>query len=140
MNHRLVRTLKTEQELVEILERIGFTAEQAIGVMTDPALAKMESSNNVREPTDYYDVRSDLVIWLNNLEKDKRYKAWSKNMMDVRRILFPPHFCILTCYHIAAQACLSRPIESNCSKHLQFGDDGRPCIQGRFDTHDAASG
>lgn len=86
MDKRLLRTLKTEQDLIEIFERIGFTAEQAIGVMTDPALAKMESSNNVREPTDYFDVRSDLVIWLNNLEKDKRYKAWSKNMMDVSQM------------------------------------------------------
>lgn len=81
-----MRTLKTEQELIEIFERIGFTAEQAISVMTDPALEKMESSTSAREPTDYFDVRSELVIWLNNLEKDKRYKSWSKNMMDVSNL------------------------------------------------------
>ncbi|CDH57110.1 udp-glucose:glycoprotein glucosyltransferase [Lichtheimia corymbifera JMRC:FSU:9682] len=85
----LVRTLKTEQELIEIFERIGFTAEQAISVMTDPALAKMESSTSAREPTDYFDVRSELVIWLNNLEKDKRYKSWSKNMMDMLKPVYP---------------------------------------------------
>ena len=54
--------------------------------MTHPALSKMETSQTQQgsEPTNVYDVRSDLVLWWNDLEKDKRYNNWSKSLMDVR--------------------------------------------------------
>ncbi|KAI7860003.1 UDP-glucose:glycoprotein glucosyltransferase-domain-containing protein [Circinella umbellata] len=87
----LVRALESEQKLIESFEPLNINSSKAIDIMTHSALSKMETSQTKQggEPTDVYDVRSDLVLWWNNLEKDKRYKSWSKSLMDMLKPVYP---------------------------------------------------
>ncbi|KAI8146122.1 UDP-glucose:glycoprotein glucosyltransferase-domain-containing protein [Fennellomyces sp. T-0311] len=84
----LVRALEREQKLIRSFESLEIDPPKAIEIITHPSLAKMEASQG-GEPTDVYDVRSDLVLWCNNLEKDKRYKKWSNNLMDMLKPVYP---------------------------------------------------
>ncbi|KAI9266794.1 UDP-glucose:glycoprotein glucosyltransferase-domain-containing protein [Phascolomyces articulosus] len=85
----LLRALEREQKLTQSFENLGIDASEAIDIMSHKALSKMETNQQGGEPTDVYDVRSDLVIWWNNLEKDKRYKNWSKSLMDMLKPVYP---------------------------------------------------
>lgn len=67
------------------MERQGLTGRQAINVMTHPTLAKAAAGSNRYgdEIKDVYDVRSDIVMWWNDLGKDKRYKSWPSSLFEV---------------------------------------------------------
>ena len=115
---RLVRALLNEQKLIRSFEKLGMDAPKAIDIMTHPSLAKMEASQ-AGEPTDVYDVRSDLVLWCNNLEKDKRYKKWSNNLMDVGFFyILCPVAWIAHVLLLDVKTCVSRSITSHSEKCL----------------------
>ncbi|KAI9482602.1 UDP-glucose:glycoprotein glucosyltransferase-domain-containing protein [Zychaea mexicana] len=85
----LIRALQREEKLIQSFESLGVGSHKAIDIMTHSSLSKMEANSQGGEPTDIYDVRSDLVLWWNNLEKDKRYKNWSSNLMDMLKPVYP---------------------------------------------------
>lgn len=70
------------------LVKLGGTRQQAIGLISSKSLLSGDTSN----PTDgalqdVYDVRvpadESVVIWWNDLEKDKRYKGWRPDLSAV---------------------------------------------------------
>ncbi|ORZ00818.1 UDP-glucose:Glyco protein glucosyltransferase-domain-containing protein [Syncephalastrum racemosum] len=82
----LVRILRQEADRIAGYERLGLNSRQAIDVMTHPALAGDHTDESVK---DIYDVRSELVEWWNDLEKDKRYKGWSSNIFEILKPVYP---------------------------------------------------
>lgn len=73
----LLEQLRRERSIVDNLRKLGFSGSEAVGILSHPAIAdaKMEGD------TQRYDYRDDLeggkvIIWLNDIEKDKRYSSW----------------------------------------------------------------
>ena len=81
----LLEQMRRERSIVNNLRRLGFSGSEAVGVLSHPAIAdgKLDSD------TQRYDYRDTLeggkvIIWLNDIEKDKRYSGWSTHASAVR--------------------------------------------------------
>jgi len=78
----LVDLLQRERKLINGVLDLGLTGEQAISLLGHNDVAQAKS--NEEEPL-RFDWRDDIedgevIIWLNNIEKDKRYSSWSPNL------------------------------------------------------------
>lgn len=81
----LLDTLRRERRFIKKFEALGLTKAQAIGLLSHKVIA--EARQNER-PT-RFDYRDDIeggnvIVWLNDLEKDERYKGWSTDPQIVR--------------------------------------------------------
>ena len=73
----LLEQLRRERSIVNNLRKIGFSGSEAVQILTHEAIA----SSKVEGDAQRYDYRDDLeggkiIIWLNDIEKDKRYSSW----------------------------------------------------------------
>ncbi|KAI8914924.1 UDP-glucose:glycoprotein glucosyltransferase-domain-containing protein [Powellomyces hirtus] len=82
----LQRTLRSETSRVASFMALNLTSDQAIALLTTPLVDKSETDVTWG---DAFDVRSDLVVWWNDLEKDSRYSRWPKDIMDLLRPSYP---------------------------------------------------
>ncbi|TPX66082.1 hypothetical protein SpCBS45565_g04732 [Spizellomyces sp. 'palustris'] len=82
----LQRTLRIEVSRVASLTALNLTTDQAVELLTTPI---SEKSGSDLEWGETFDVRSDLVVWWNNLEKDSRYKYWPASITEVVRPSYP---------------------------------------------------
>ena len=73
----LLEQLRRERKLINSIKRLGFTAPEAVSLLSHPAIADSKK-NDAPQRYDYRDeVEGGVVImWMNDLEKDKRYKEW----------------------------------------------------------------
>lgn len=115
-----MRILRREADRIARYEKLGLNSRQAIDVMTHPALADDNADESVK---DIYDVRSELVEWWNDLEKDKRYKGWSSNIFEVS--FANPLFSCGSRATSDLEAGIPRPVASNSSQYLLPGDGRR---------------
>ena len=76
--------IRRERSIVENLRELGFSGLEAVRIMSHTAVAeaKMESESQ------RYDYRDTLeggkvIIWLNDIEKDKRYSSWPSHTSTV---------------------------------------------------------
>lgn len=81
----LLDTLRRERRLIKKFEALGLTKTQAIELLSHKAL--IEARQN--EQPMRFDYRDDIeggnvIVWLNDLEKDERYKGWSTDPQMVR--------------------------------------------------------
>lgn len=81
----LLEYLRKERKLVAAVRELGFKANEAIGILSSKEIAEAQTG---REPQ-RYDWRDDveggsIVLWLNDIEKDKRYSTWPKTVTSVR--------------------------------------------------------
>lgn len=111
----LLEQLRRERSIVNNLRKIGFSGSEAVQILSHEAIA----SSKVEASTQRYDYRDDLeggkvIIWLNDIEKDKRYGGWPTYTSAVsvkpdqeipRTLTLPYSFC-------------SEPTPANC---LKFG-------------------
>lgn len=73
----LLEQLRRERSIVNNLREIGFSGSEAVQILTHEAIA----SSKVEGDAPRYDYRDDLeggkiIVWLNDIEKDKRYSSW----------------------------------------------------------------
>ena len=73
----LLEQLRRERSIVNSLREIGFSGSEAVQVLSHEAV----SSSKIDGDTQRYDYRDDLeggkvIIWLNDIERDKRYSGW----------------------------------------------------------------
>ena len=73
----LLEQLRRERSIVNNLRGIGFSGSEAVQVLSHEAIAR----SKIEGDTQRYDYRDDLeggkiIIWLNDIEKDKRYSGW----------------------------------------------------------------
>ena len=84
----LLEQLRRERSIADNVRSLGFSASETVRILSHPAIAeaKMEADDQ------RYDYRDDLeggkvIIWLNDIEKDKRYSGWPTQSSAVRNIL-----------------------------------------------------
>ena len=73
----LLEQLRRERSIVNSLREIGFSGSEAVQILSHEVIA----DSKVEGDTQRYDYRDDLeggkvIVWLNDIEKDKRYSAW----------------------------------------------------------------
>ena len=73
----LLERLRRERSLVGNLRDLGFSGSEAVQILSHPAIA----DSKVEGDTQRYNYRDTLegghvIIWLNDIEKDKRYSSW----------------------------------------------------------------
>lgn len=73
----LLEQLRRERSIVNNLREIGFSGSEAVQVLSHEAIANSKVDGDAQR----YDYRDDLeggkvIVWLNDIEKDKRYNSW----------------------------------------------------------------
>ena len=88
----LLEQLRHERSIVNNLREIGFSGSEAVKVLSHEAIARSKIEGEVQR----YDYRDDLeggrtIVWLNDIEKDKRYSGWPTytSAVSVRHIRIP---------------------------------------------------
>ena len=88
--HTLLHHLRLERRLITQLCELGFSGPEAIKVLIQTDQIKSKVAGGAAR----FDFRDDLedgkaIIWMNNVERDKRYKGWSSSITGV---------CFTICY------------------------------------------
>lgn len=73
----LLEQMRRERSIVNNLREIGFSGSEAVQVLSHEAIAR----SKIEGESQRYDYRDDLegggtIVWLNDIEKDKRYSGW----------------------------------------------------------------
>jgi UDP-glucose:glycoprotein glucosyltransferase len=78
----LVDLLKRERKLMNGVLDLGLTGQQAISLLGHAEVAQAKSGDDEHRRFDWRDHIEDgrVIIWLNNLEKDKRYQDFSPSI------------------------------------------------------------
>jgi len=81
--------MRRERGLVGSLRGLGLTNPEAVKFLSHERIAeKIEMGT-----TNRFDVRDEVegggvIIWLNDLEKDSRYKSWPTDIQNVPPLIF----------------------------------------------------
>jgi UDP-glucose:glycoprotein glucosyltransferase len=89
----LLDILRKERKLIGGVRDLGLTAPEAIQLLSHNEIATAKADGDVQR----FDWRDDIeggnvVIWLNDIEKDKRYEGWPTTLAAVS---------LYTCYQVA---------------------------------------
>ncbi|KAK5653515.1 hypothetical protein OQA88_8774 [Cercophora sp. LCS_1] len=78
----LVDLLKRERKLINGVLDLGLTGEQAISLLGHDSVARAKSQEEEPRRFDWRDEIEDgeVIIWLNDITKDKRYSDWSPSL------------------------------------------------------------
>jgi UDP-glucose:glycoprotein glucosyltransferase len=82
--------LRRERRLVRSFRDMGLTSAEAIKLLSHPSIFEA----NTKAGSQRYDWRDanecgDVIVWLNNIEKDRRYKDWPEDLFAVRHSPLP---------------------------------------------------
>lgn len=109
----LLEQLRRERSIVDSLRGIGFSGLEAVQILTHEAIASSKKEGD----TQRYDYRDDLeggniIVWLNDIEKDKRYSGWPTHTSAVSMCPYQdiPQTLISPC------SCCSERTPANCLK------------------------
>lgn len=88
--YNLLEQLRRERSIVGNLRSLGFTGREAVKILSHPSIAAAKTEGDAQR----YDYRDELeggkvVIWLNDLEKDKRYADWPKHISTLLQRMWP---------------------------------------------------
>ncbi|WVR05054.1 hypothetical protein IAU60_002066 [Kwoniella sp. DSM 27419] len=93
--YTLLRNVRAERDLVTSLTSLGLTPKQAIELISDPIIgtAQVEDApgEGVLDASDRIE-GGDVVVYWNDIEKDKRYKNWPTHITGYMRQLYPGQF------------------------------------------------
>ncbi|KAK0648772.1 UDP-glucose:glycoprotein glucosyltransferase-domain-containing protein [Cercophora newfieldiana] len=78
----LVDLLRRERKLINGVLDLGLTGEQAISLLGHNEVAQAKSNEEEPRRFDWRDDIEDgeVIVWLNNIVKDKRYAGWSPSI------------------------------------------------------------
>lgn len=85
----LLDIMRRERRLVSNMESLGLSPMEAANLLQHPSVSAAQSSSDVQR----YDFRDDIeggdvILWLNNIEKDKRYSTWSTDINAVSETMY----------------------------------------------------
>ena len=88
--YNLLEQLRRERSTVGSLRSLGFTGREAVKILSHPSIAASKTEGD----SPRYDYRDDpeggrVIIWLNDLEKDKRYAAWPNHTSALLQRMWP---------------------------------------------------
>ncbi|KAJ5235324.1 uncharacterized protein N7469_004492 [Penicillium citrinum] len=77
----LLDTLRRERKLIQKFRDLGVSGRDAVRLLSHPALAEARADDEAQR----YDYRDEteggnVIIWLNDLEKDSRYEDWPSDL------------------------------------------------------------
>ena len=80
----LLEQLRRERSIVNNLKQLRFTGSEAVQILSNSAIAEAKAGGDSQR----YDYRDSLeggriIIWLNDIEKDKRYSSWPEEASAV---------------------------------------------------------
>lgn len=83
--------LRRERRLIEKFRDLGLSAQEAVKLLSHPTLAESQADDDSQR----YDYRDTLeggqvIIWMNDLEKDSRYESWPSDLQTV--CSFPSYY------------------------------------------------
>lgn len=80
----LLEHLRRERKAIKGLTALGLNSSEAIQILSHQVLADSKQAE-VPQRFDWRDVSEGggVIIWLNDLEKDKRYREWSASVSTV---------------------------------------------------------
>ena len=84
----LLDQLRRERSLIGGFAELGFTGYEAVQILSHTAIteSKVETESQRYDYTDTLE-GGNVIIWLNNIEKDKRYSSWPSHTSAVRMSL-----------------------------------------------------
>lgn len=73
----LLERMRRERSLIGSLRDMGFSGIEAVQLLSQPSIAESKVEGEVQR-YDYQDTHEggNVIIWLNDIEKDKRYQEW----------------------------------------------------------------
>ena len=79
--------LRRERSIIGNMRNLGFSGAEAAQILSHPAIAKSKAGSESQR----YDYRdklegSQVIIWLNDVEKDQRYAGWPTHSTAVSLI------------------------------------------------------
>ena len=82
----LLDKLRRERRLIKGLETLGLSPAEANKLLSHPAIVETQGDGEPQR----YDFRDEadggkIILWLNNIEKDKRYAQWPSELQVVCR-------------------------------------------------------
>jgi UDP-glucose:glycoprotein glucosyltransferase len=86
----LVEHLKKERALINEIRDLGFSASEAIKLLSHSIITQAQ----VDDEPQRYDWRDEMeggevIMWLNDIEKDKRYQSWPTHLASLLQRTFP---------------------------------------------------
>lgn len=84
--YTLVDLLRRERTLIKGVTDLGLTGKEAVSLLGNREVTMAKSNDDVGR-FDWRDQIEDgrVILWLNNIEKDKRYAEYPTNLMSVSR-------------------------------------------------------
>ena len=122
----LLERLRRERSLVGSLRDVGFSGSEAVRLLSHSSIAESKVGGEAQR-YDYRDVTEDgnVIIWLNDIEKDKRYEEWPTYNAAVNT--FWPNLDSLTdILPIVAAANISWPVAFHSARRPQCCHSPRP--------------
>jgi UDP-glucose:glycoprotein glucosyltransferase len=113
----LLDLLRRERTLIEKFRDLGLSAQEAVKLLSHPALAESQAEDESQR----YDYRDTLeggqvIIWMNDLEKDERYESWPTNLETV---CLPLHSMCLPRHNANKKSSTSQTTtRDNCPKFV----------------------
>lgn len=115
----LLEQLRRERSIVDNLREIGFSGSEAVQILSHEAIAASKVEDDIQR----YDYRDYLeggktIVWLNDIEKDKRYSGWPTHTsaVSMSRYQYIPQ-TLICC--IASAANVPWPIASSPARYTQ---------------------
>ncbi|KAL8760548.1 MAG: hypothetical protein Q9184_003275 [Pyrenodesmia sp. 2 TL-2023] len=86
----LLERMRRERRLIGSLRDIGFTGPEAVQLLSHPSIAESKAGGE-EQRYDYRDALEgeQVIIWLNDIEKDKRYRDWPSYTSALLQRTFP---------------------------------------------------
>ena len=80
----LLEQLRRERTIVGNLRALGFTGSEAVQILSHSAITNTQVEDELQR-YDYRDTTEggEIIIWLNDIEKDKRYSDWPSHTSAV---------------------------------------------------------
>ena len=108
----LLEQLRRERSIVGNLRSLGLSGSEAVGILSHPSIAEAKLEGDSQR----YDYRDELeggnvIIWLNDIEKDKRYNTWPSHTSAVSPTQVKYQQSLMDL--IAPPKNLSRPVTSS---------------------------
>ncbi|KAI1385337.1 glycosyltransferase family 24 protein [Hypoxylon trugodes] len=86
----LVDSIRRERKFIEGVTELGLTGKEAISLLGNREITLAKADDEPRR-FDWRDEIEDgrVIIWLNNIEKDKRYADYPSNLMSLMQRTYP---------------------------------------------------
>jgi UDP-glucose:glycoprotein glucosyltransferase len=86
----LLEHLRRERKLINGVRGLGLSPAEAIGLLSHSAITEAQAEDEPQR----YDFRDgneggNVIVWLNDIEKDKRYEGWQSELTALLQPTFP---------------------------------------------------